>query len=203
MDEPVVLGWPPFMQSLFQGVENEAGMRRLRPDELDTSQQLHAEKYFEESVYPVITPRAIDPDSEFPLLRNLSLYLVVRIAPEPGKRANRYALIPIEPGVERFVQMPSETGSSFMLIEDLVRMHLHRLFPGQTVRECVPFRVTRNANMSVREELFDGEHDKELVSALLEPCPDLSASAQAVDSDSEQLDVDVDDDESPEAADAT
>ena len=132
---------------------NAAGMRRLRPEELDTSQQLYAEKYFEESVYPVITPRAIDPDSEFPLLRNLSLYLVVRIAPEPGKRTNRYALIPIGPGLERFVQMPSETGSSFMLIEDLVRMHLDRLFPGQTVRECVPFRVTRNANMSVREEL--------------------------------------------------
>ena len=138
---------------LLEPALHAAGLRRLRPTDLDDSQRLAVERHFEEFIYPILTPRAIRPDQDFPLVRNLSLYLAVRIAPEGGRRDQRYAFIPIELGLDRFVPVPSETGSSFMLLEDVVRLHLDRLFPDQPVRECVPFRVTRNADLRVREDL--------------------------------------------------
>ena len=72
---------------------------------------------------------------------------------EPVATIPRMAVIPLSRPLPRLVTVSSERGSSFMLIEDVIAMYLDRLFPGETVKEVVTFRITRNADVSLREDL--------------------------------------------------
>ena len=95
------------------------------------------------------------PDSEtpsFPLLINQSLNLCVRLAPSSGSETPRFALVPFGRNRQRFITLPSDSGFSFILLEDVVSRFLSRLFPGETIEECVPFRITRNADMELQED---------------------------------------------------
>ena len=131
----------------------DQGVRRLLAADLSSSQLVFIERMFNESIYPVITPTAIHPDREFPWLRNLSLHLVIRLSPASGKKQNRYAMIPIELGLHRFIRFPANHSVQYILVEDLIRMYIHRVFPGERILECIPIRITRNADMRVREEV--------------------------------------------------
>jgi polyphosphate kinase len=68
----------------------------------------------------------------------------------PGRP--RFAVIPFGPATTRFVTLPSEGGYSYMLLEDVVAMHVERFFPGETIVDCVPFRITRNADIGTRDD---------------------------------------------------
>ena len=131
----------------------EAGMQRLRSDELSTSQRRHVRKVFESQVYPVLTPMAVTSASDFPLLPNQLLCLCVRLKPaEEASDELRYAILPLGPGTPRFFSVPGEGSECFVLLEDLAGAFADRFFAGEEVAECVPFRITRNADVSVRED---------------------------------------------------
>jgi polyphosphate kinase len=148
-----------------------SGIMRLRPHELTGEQGRHAEYVFESELMPVLSPMVL-ASGEPPLLVNRLLYLCERLTapPDPkqpvpsGKistfghpaRTARTVIIPVGKGLSRFITMPSDGGYCFMLIEDVIAMFAHRFFPGETIAECLPFRCTRNADMSVRE---DDAHD--------------------------------------------
>ena len=103
---------------------------------------------------PVFFPSADTPS--FPPLINQSLSLCVRLAPSAGSTVPRFAIVPFGRNRKRFLTLPSESGFSFILLEDVVGLFLARLFPGETIEECVPFRITRNADLELREDLaFD------------------------------------------------
>jgi polyphosphate kinase len=109
---------------------------------------------------PAATPGVTDmpvffPDADvpsFPLLSNLSMNLCVRLAPAVGSNEPRFALVPFGRNRQRFVTLPSESGFSFILLEEVVERFLNRLFPGEVIEECVPFRITRNADMELQED---------------------------------------------------
>ena len=132
----------------------EQGIRRIRAENLLPNQTTHLERYFEEEVFPVVSPMAVGRGADFPGLANLGLHVMVRLKPAKrgGKTTQRYAVIPIGANMERFVNVPSGTGFTYMTIEDVVRMFVDHLFPGEDVLEAVPFRITRNADMSARED---------------------------------------------------
>ena len=100
---------------------------------------------------PVFFPSADTPS--FPPLINQSLSLCVRLAPSAGSLVPRFAIVPFGRNRQRFLTLPSESGFSFILLEDVVGLFLALLFPGETIEECVPFRITRNADLSIREDL--------------------------------------------------
>ena len=103
---------------------------------------------------PVFFPSADTPS--FPPLINQSLSLCVRLAPSAGSIVPRFAIVPFGRNRQRFLTLPSESGFSFILLEDVVGLFLALLFPGETIEECVPFRITRNADLELREDLaFD------------------------------------------------
>ncbi|MCX7409728.1 MAG: polyphosphate kinase 1 [Planctomycetales bacterium] len=103
---------------------------------------------------PVFFPSADTPS--FPPLINQSLSLCVRLAPSAGSLVPRFAIVPFGRNRQRFLTLPSESGFSFILLEDVVGLFLALLFPGETIEECVPFRITRNADLELREDLaFD------------------------------------------------
>lgn len=95
------------------------------------------------------------PDSDvpsFPLLINQSLNLCVRLAPAAGSETPRFAIVPFGRNRQRFITLPSDSGFSFILLEEVVTRFLAQLFPGEVIEECVPFRITRNADMELQED---------------------------------------------------
>jgi polyphosphate kinase len=142
-------------QRCFQTLEkslNAAGIRRLKAEELSLEQKNYAEQFFENEIFPVVTPLAVTGRGKFPPLINRMLHLAVVLAPGPESRALRRALLPLG-HLNRLIRLPSEGTYDFMLLEDLVTLFIGRFFIGQTVKECASFRITRNADLSVREDL--------------------------------------------------
>ena len=131
-----------------------AGLRRLTMAQITPDQAAYMERLFEHEIFPVITPMAIDPEDDFPLLAGLSLNLFVRLPPA-AEGLPRYAVVVLPRALPRFLTLPSEQGYHYVLLEEVVSAFLARLFPGETIVESVPFRLTRNADLSVREDLAD------------------------------------------------
>jgi polyphosphate kinase len=131
----------------------QAGIHRLRMREFSDAHRRFLRTLFTEQVYPVITPMAVHADQPFPLVRGLTLHMAVRLRPEAGGKTPRFAVFPLEPGLDRFVRLPGGDRCAYTMIEDVVRAFAADLFPGERVIECRVFRITRNADMSVQEDL--------------------------------------------------
>lgn len=129
-----------------------AGMRLVRPAQFSEEQRLHARTTFEQDILPLLSPIAIRSDDDFSLLMTHMLHLVVRLAPVSGTES-RFAVVPVNRDISRFIGLPSGEGYEFVPVEDLIRSFIGRLFLNQTVEECVTFRFVRNADMSVREDV--------------------------------------------------
>lgn len=152
-----------YVNGLEPRLANE-GIRRLRKADLNDAQFTLAAQIFREEVYPVLTPIAIRETGDFPLLPNLMLNVCVRLAadphagaPEPAESsdestADKFAIVPIGPGLPRFISLPAESGDSYLLLEDLLALFAEEFFIGEQILECVPFRITRNADVSMRED---------------------------------------------------
>ncbi|MBW3606492.1 MAG: polyphosphate kinase 1 [Actinobacteria bacterium] len=120
--------------------------------DLAVHQRAAAAAYFEHEVFPVLTPLAVDPGHPFPYLSNLSISLAVTVR-DPRRQLTRFARVKVPKVLPRFV--PLDGGIVFVPLEDLIRSHLDRLFPGLEVVASHPFRVTRNADLELEEEGAD------------------------------------------------
>lgn len=130
----------------------EEGLRLLPISALDESQLRVLQRLFEDDVFSVLTPVSLIEGRPY-RPANLLLHMAVRLAPAEGSEDERFALLPLGPNVARFLRVPSTGGAAFVLVEDAVREWIGRWFEGCEVRECVPFRLTRNADIELREEL--------------------------------------------------
>jgi polyphosphate kinase len=140
------------LNSVFLPALERAGIRMLRLPELDHEQRAQVAAAFEDSVFPLLTPLAVDPAGPPPVVPALQLIVACRLS-DPESETTRHALIPIPDSVGRRVQVRSgETDHSFLLVEDLVAAHADTLFPGETVTASTVFRVTRNGDIAVQEE---------------------------------------------------
>ncbi|OHB81962.1 MAG: RNA degradosome polyphosphate kinase, partial [Planctomycetes bacterium RBG_16_64_10] len=132
----------------------ENGIRCVRPAALSERQASNVQQVFEARIFPILTPMVVTSAHDFPLLVNQTINVGVHIRPGPiDADRPRFAIIPFGRSAPRFLTLPSDGGYEYMLLEDVVSMHIERFFPGEDVVECVPFRITRNADLSVREDL--------------------------------------------------
>ncbi len=131
----------------------EAGIRILAWDEIDAERRKELTAYFENVVFPVLTPLAFDPAHPFPFVSNLSLSLAVELSEKDDGRAH-FARVKVPPSLPRLVPVPPEatSASDFLLLENLVEAHLPQLFPGMKIRGASAFRVTRDADIEIRED---------------------------------------------------
>lgn len=133
---------------------HDAGIRRLQMNKLTPALYEYLEGVFEHELYPVITPVAIKNLDEVPQLPGLTVLLFVRLKPDQKKsKKARYAVVLIPKRLGRFITAPIEEGHNYVLVEDVVGEFIGRLFPGEPIAEVVPFRISRNADMGVREDL--------------------------------------------------
>jgi polyphosphate kinase len=128
-----------------------AGVRLVRWSELDSTQRQALTTLFEDHIFPVLTPLAVDPGHPFPYISNLSLNLAVQIA-DPDSRRLHFARVKVPPLLGRFAS-PEE--GLFVPLEDVIAAHLDRLFPGMRVVDHYDFRVTRNNDLEVDDDGAD------------------------------------------------
>ncbi|MFC4812540.1 polyphosphate kinase 1 [Paenibacillus sp. GCM10023250] len=127
-------------------------------DELNPQQLRAVDEYFHEIVFPVLTPMAVDQSRPFPLLHSKELYLAVLLGrgeqPEPAEEPF-FAIVQVPSILQRFVQVPGRVNSKkheFVLLEHLIERHIATLFNGYTTIAVDPFRLTRNADLTLNEE---------------------------------------------------
>jgi polyphosphate kinase len=128
------------------------GLERVRATNPSARHREAIQRFFQEEIYPIISPMDIDPESPFPILSNLGMYLCVRMASGDSENPHRYAFIPLGKALSRFITLPSDRGYSYALLEDVTSMMVEQYYPGKRIEECIAFRVTRNADVSVRED---------------------------------------------------
>ncbi|MDX1998450.1 MAG: polyphosphate kinase 1 [Thermoanaerobaculia bacterium] len=117
--------------------------------DLRAGERRFLDDYFRDKVFPLLTPLAVDPAHPFPFISNLSLSLAVAVRhPEDGD--TRFARLKVPDTLPRWVGLPHPF--RLIALEDLIALHLDRLFPGMEVVESWPFRVTRNADVQRAEE---------------------------------------------------
>lgn len=125
-----------------------AGVVIARWDELNEHDQAALTVVFEEGIFPVLTPLAVDPGHPFPYISNLSLNLAAMVR-DPDSDDRRFARVKVPPLLPRFVALAD--GRRWILLEELIAAHLSSLFPGMDIEGAFAFRVTRNADLALGE----------------------------------------------------
>ncbi len=125
-------------------------------DELTRNEKKWVENYFEEQIFPVLTPLAIDPAHPFPQLTNKALYILASIDdPETRIIERLMAIIPIPRVLPRIIKVGAARRGNpdvYIFLSDIVQRFIKRLFPGYRVTSAVPFRITRNSDLYIDEE---------------------------------------------------
>ncbi len=150
----------------LRGLLEKSGIVVAQPEALSDGDRAWLDAWFMERVFPVLTPLAIDPAHPFPFIPNMGLVMVLRLT-RASDAHGMAALIPLPALAERFVQLPPERGGErdpelaegatlrFVLLEHIVTLSLHRLFPGFTVQGQGMFRLIRDTDVEFEEEAED------------------------------------------------
>ncbi|MEZ5127512.1 MAG: RNA degradosome polyphosphate kinase [Micropruina glycogenica] len=126
----------------------EHGIEVLRWDQLTDPEREKMATLFEERIFPVLTPLAVDPSHPFPYISGLSNNLAVLLK-NPTTGARQFARVKVPTLLSRFLQLGE---GRFIAIEDVISQHLDRLFSGMQVLDHSTFRVTRNEDLEVEED---------------------------------------------------
>ncbi len=134
-----------------------AGIRLMRYEEVDEATREVLKRTFDERVFPVLTPLAVDRGHPFPYISNLSLSLGVEIHEEGAEGPLlHFARVKVPQSLPRFIPIDAPEGQAhFILLEDLIAHNLDVLFPGMDVRASYLFRVTRDADLALQEDEAD------------------------------------------------
>ena len=115
------------------------------------------DSYFEEMVYPVLTPMAVDSSRPFPLIRNKSLNIAALVKKKKGDSELDFAMVRVPSGLPRVVVIPPEEGKekagiSVIFLEEIIERNIEKLFLNYDIICSHPFRVMRNADLSIDED---------------------------------------------------
>jgi polyphosphate kinase len=135
------------------------GIQLLAWSDLDAAQQKAAREYFRRNVFPILTPLAVDPGHPFPFLSNLSTSLGILLRP-PDSDERLFARVKVPDVFPQWLALPEpanvdgKTGQRqcFIRLTDIISHNLDDLFPGMTILEVMPFRITRNAEVATDED---------------------------------------------------
>ncbi|MAX25408.1 MAG: polyphosphate kinase 1 [Phycisphaeraceae bacterium] len=148
----------------------QEGVHLLKWDQLTDEEKQYTDDYFEDNLFPVLTPLAVDPGHPFPFISNLSTSLGVILRYPDGASTHddaetgeiQFARVKVPRILPRWVRL-NEGGEDYRFIhlEDLIYQYLDRLFEGMIIEDAMPFRISRNADVERDEE--DAEDLLELV----------------------------------------
>ncbi|MFD2613478.1 polyphosphate kinase 1 [Paenibacillus gansuensis] len=135
------------------------GIHFTKYAELSPVQQKAMDDYYHDIVFPVLTPMAVDQSRPFPLVHTLGLYLAVILKledqDEDPEEEPYFAIVQVPSILPRFIKLPARANSKkleYILLEDLIRIHIQTLFSGYVPVDVHGFRLTRNADITLNEE---------------------------------------------------
>jgi polyphosphate kinase len=129
----------------------EHGIEFVTWDALDQSEQSYVTKLFQDRIFPVLTPLAVDPTHPFPYISGLSLNLAV-VVKNPTTQEEFFARVKVPEILPRFVATAKVGSTRFLPLEELISIHLQELFPGMIIEDHYTFRVTRNQDIELDED---------------------------------------------------
>ncbi|MFM7030773.1 MAG: RNA degradosome polyphosphate kinase [Micrococcales bacterium] len=136
----------------------ENGITIQKWSQLSADEQAAFKTFFQNQIFPVLTPLAVDPAHPFPYISGLSLNLAV-VLQNNDTKSQHFARVKVPPLLPRFVRVPGNTGLTavrFVALEEIIGQFLDMLFPGMLVLQHHTFRVTRNEDLEVDED--EGEN---------------------------------------------
>ncbi|MGL5082358.1 MAG: polyphosphate kinase 1 [Microcoleaceae cyanobacterium] len=160
---PMVANQHQFFEKTLKPELVAHGIDLLTYIDLNPDQRTYLQKYYDDRIFPVLTPLAIDSSHPFPYLSNLSLNLLV-VLKNPDTQEERLARIKVPKSLPRFVPLPGELRVkkedrfSFWTgvpLEQVIAHNLESLFPGMDILEYHTFRITRDADLSLQEDEGD------------------------------------------------
>ncbi len=170
---PLVAQQHQHFEKALRPLMTAQGIHLLDYVDLNQEQRAYLQNYFEEQIFPVLTPLAVDPSHPFPYMSNLSLNLAV-VVKDPDTGEELFARVKVPKVLPRFLPLQLESGlgsRSSALEEDrfrnerliwmgvpleqVIAHNLESLFPGMNIQEYHPFRITRNGDLEVEEDEAD------------------------------------------------
>jgi len=129
----------------------EHGVEIVSWAELDDSEKTYVTTLFDQRIFPVLTPLAVDPSHPFPYISGLSLNLAV-IVRNASTKEEFFARVKVPPILSRFISTRTSGSMRFIPLEEVIAEHLGALFPGMEIQDHYTFRVTRNQDLELDEE---------------------------------------------------
>ena len=139
-----------FHEEIEPLLKNE-GIEFLHWDQLNDTERGYVTKLFQDRIFPVLTPLAVDPSHPFPYISGLSLNLAV-IVKNPTSHEEFFARVKVPEILPRFIATAKTGSTRFLPLEDLIAIHLQELFPGMVIQDHYTFRITRNQDIDLDEE---------------------------------------------------
>jgi polyphosphate kinase len=131
----------------------KVGFSIITPSDLSADDRRWLDVRFLETIFPVLTPLAIDPAHPFPFLPNRGFCLALQLLRRSDGKPVQ-ALLPLPNQIDRFIRLPG-TAIRFLPLEEVVTLYLDRLFPGMEVRGQGQFRILRDSEVEIEEEAED------------------------------------------------
>ncbi len=123
-------------------------------EELTKSEAAYLDKYFEENVYPVLTPMAVDSSRPFPLIRNKSLNIAALVQKKDNKETYEFATVQVPSVLSRIILLPKqeEDVQKVILLEEVIERNIDKLFLNYHIVCVHPYRIMRNADLTIDED---------------------------------------------------
>ncbi len=152
--ELVALQYSTYNRSLLPALKQN-GLRVVQcHEDLSEEEGRYADSYFERNVYPVLTPMAVDSSRPFPLIRNKSLNIAALLQKKSGEEELEFATVQVPSVLPRIVELPSgkKEERAVILLEQIIERNIGSLFLNYNVITAHPFRIMRNADLTIDEE---------------------------------------------------
>lgn len=122
-------------------------------EQLSEREAAYVDEYFESSVYPVLTPMAVDSSRPFPLIRNKSLNIGALVTKKEGRGELEFATVQVPSVLPRIVPVPTEgKEKKIILLEEIIERNMHKLFLNYDIVCAYDFRIMRNADLTIEED---------------------------------------------------
>jgi polyphosphate kinase len=145
---PLVTMQHEFFENTLRSELHKNGVKLLDYKNIDKKHQHYLKTYFQEKLFPVLTPLAVDPAHPFPYISNLSLSLVVIVRDRLTGEQN-FARVKVPSILPRFVKIPETDEHTFVPLEQVIAHNLEALFTGMEILNYYPFRITRDAELDI------------------------------------------------------
>lgn len=152
--ELVAVQYSTYNRSILPTLKQNGLRVILNHEDLSEEEGSFVDSYFERDVYPVLTPMAVDSSRPFPLIRNKSLNIAALLRKKSGEEELEFAMVQVPSVLPRIVKLPAKEKEmqAVILLEQIIERNMESLFLNYNVITASPFRVMRNADLTIDEE---------------------------------------------------